>query len=307
MLVLAFYQAGHRRMLEHLPTLGVGVSLSLADRPDPVTLVQRANGPRFVEYAGLADVTGVQADVERIRAAGAAVLYHPSYINFCGSHPNSPTWLATCADHIGAVGSPWFAQDCAYCFHGDGFGYSTQLGYFVPPIFNEASLQQAIVRVREVMAAIPVTVAIEPPPLSFVVGGMPLPVFFGRLAAAADCALLLDMGHLVSWETASGGRILDTLAALDCGRVVEVHIAGGRFKDSADGPIYVDAHEAEIPEANWRMLELLLPRLPNLKAVCYECEGRDEAHVMGTLARLRDLVRRLSANPALTATVEDAA
>lgn len=292
-------------MLEHLPVLGVGVSLSLASEPDPVALVRTPGGPRFVEYAAQVEADRVIDEVERIHAAGATVLFHPSFINFCGTFPNSRLWLETAAEHIRRVRSPWFAQDCAYCFWGDSHGYSTQLGYFIPPILNEASLQQAIVRVREVRDVIPVTVAIEPPPMTFTVGAMPLMTFFGRLAEAADCAVLLDMGHLVSWEMACGGRILDDLAALDCRRVVEVHIAGGRLKDGEQGPIYVDAHECDILEPSWRMLENLLPRLPNLKAVCYECEGRDAATVLSTVQRLRGLVQRLSGNAELVAAAGD--
>ena len=87
-------------MLDQLPTLGVGVSLSLASRPDPATLVRSPGGPRFVEYAGMVDADRIQSDVERIREAGATVLFHPSYINFCGSFPNNRAWLETTAEHI---------------------------------------------------------------------------------------------------------------------------------------------------------------------------------------------------------------
>lgn len=290
-------------MFDHLPVLGVGVSLSLSAQPDPVALVQEAGGPRFVEYAGQAEVERVLPEVERIRAAGVSVLFHPSYINFCGTFENSSPWLAETARHIDAVGSPWFAQDCAYCFWQEGHGYSTQLGYFLPPILNEASLQQAIARVREVKAAVPVTVAIEPPPMTFVVGHMPLFTFFGRLAHEADCALLLDMGHLVSWEMASGQRVLDAIADLPCDRVIEVHIAGGKLRQTDEGPVYVDMHESTILDEVWAMLEVMLPLLPNVKALCYECEGMDHDTVMAGLQRLRGLVREHSASPALVASV----
>ncbi len=289
--------------MQDLPTLGIGVSLSLAAEPDPVALVQTAGGPRFVEYAGLVEVERVIAEVARVRAAGAAVLFHPSYINFCGSFQNSHTWLTTTAEHIRAVGSPWFAQDCAYCFWQEGPGYSSQLGYFIPPILNEASLALAVQRIREVQALVPVPVAIEPPPMSFVVGTMPLFEFFGRLAKTADCAILLDMGHLVSYEMASGKRVLDALHELPRERVIELHIAGGRVKQAADGPVYIDAHEASILEVSWQMLETLLPLLPNVKALCYECEGVAAETVMTTLSRLQKLVRTHSASPALVATL----
>ena len=75
--------------LQALPVLGVGASLSLEAKPDPVELVRARGGPSFVEYAGRLDIDEVRADVMRVREAGAPVLFHPSYINFCGSFANN--------------------------------------------------------------------------------------------------------------------------------------------------------------------------------------------------------------------------
>ncbi len=279
---------------EQLPTLGVGASLSLSSQPDPVSLVNQAGGPSFVEYAGLADVEAVIDEVERVRSAGVPVLFHPSYLNFCGSYPNSLAWLEATAEHTRRVASPWFAQDCAYCFLQQGHAYSTSVGYFIPPILNQTSLELAIERVREVQARVSVPVAIEPPPVSFVAGTMPVFAFFGAIADATDCALLLDMGHLVSYEMASGKAVSDGLQYLPRERVIEMHVAGGRLKQAAQGPIYVDAHECEILTETWQMLEQMLPELPNVKAVCYECEGVEEQAVLSTLKRIRQTVSELS-------------
>lgn len=286
-------------LFDELPTLGVGASLSLSSDPDPVSLVKANGGPSFVEYAGLVDVDAIIDEVERVHAAGVPVLYHPSHINFCGSYPNSKTWLEATAEHIEAVRSAWFAQDVAYCFWEAGVGYSTSLGYFVPPIFNQASLEKAVERVKEVQDIVAVTVAIEPPPLTFIAGTMPLFTFFGELADRTDCAILLDMGHLVSYEMASGKKVKDALDELPCERVVEVHIAGGRLKEAADGPIYVDAHECTILEQTWQMFEAMLLELPNVKAVCYECEGVQESSVLATLKRIRKIVRERSVSKSL--------
>jgi uncharacterized protein len=291
-------------LFEELPTLGVGASLSLSSDPDPVSLVKAEGGPGFVEYSGLVDVEEVIDEIEKIRAAGVPVLYHPSYINFCGSYPNSNAWLAATAKHIEAVASPWFAQDCAYCFWEEGPGYSTQLGYFIPLIFNQNSLALAVERVKEVQAKVPVPIAIEPPPVAFVVGSMPLFSFFGSLAKQTDCAILLDMGHLVSYEMASGRNVLDAFDELPCERVIEVHIAGGRLQEGEAGPIYVDAHECTIVEQTWQMFEAMLPRLPNVKAVCYECEGVSESSVLPTLKRIRKIVRDKSISNALVESLD---
>jgi uncharacterized protein len=275
------------QQINNLPVLGLGASLSLSAQPDPVKLVESSGGPGFVEYAGLVDVVQVIDEVGRVRDAGVPVLYHPSHINFCGSYPNSDSWLEATALHIESVGSAWFAQDCAYCFWEESPGYSTKLGYFVPPIFNQASLERAVTRVKEVQAVVPVPVAIEPTPVSFVAGSMPVFTFFGELARQTDCAILLDMGHLVSFEMANGKRVRDALADLPSESVVEVHIADGRLRKGENGPIYIDAQESSILNQTWTMLEQMLPDLPNVKAVCYKCEGVDEKTVLQILAQLK--------------------
>lgn len=288
--------------MEHihaLPTLGIGASLSLSSDPDPVQLVQTKGGPSFVEYAGFVDVEQVIDEVQRVHDAGAPVLFHPSYINFCGTFSNEIAWLEATAKHIAKVKSAWFAQDVAYCFWQEGHSYSTQLGYFIPPMFNEASLEKAIERVKEVQSIMPVTVAVEPPPMAFFSGSIKLFDFFGQLANETDCAILLDMGHLVSYEMASGNRIKDELEYLPEQRVIEAHIAGGRVKKSESGPIYVDAHECNIVKDTWSMFDAMLPKLSNVKAVCYECENVSERRVMETLERIRREVNDKSASKAL--------
>ncbi len=290
--------------IEKLPTLGVGVSLSLSSQPDPVKLVQSQGGPDLVEYAGLVDVEMVIDEVDRVHEAGASVLYHSSHLNFCGSYPNSEAWLQATAKHIETVNSPWLAQDITYCFWENSTGYCSQLGYFIPPIMNEASLESAITRVKEIQAVIPVTIAIEPPPVVFVAGTMPLFSFFGEVARETDCAILLDMGHLVSYEMANGKPVRDALDDLPCERVVEVHVAGGRLKSAKGGTIYVDAHETDIPDPTWAMLDDLLPELPNVKAVCYECEGIGEEKVLSVLERLRKSLLMHSASKELVAGLE---
>jgi uncharacterized protein (UPF0276 family) len=130
-------------------------------------------------------------------------------------------------------------------------------------------------------------VAIEPPPVTFVVGEMNVFEFFGQLAEKADCALLLDMGHLLSYEMASGISTESQLSALPAERVIEVHVAGGKTRDVDDGPVYIDAHENTVLPDVWNHLQLLLPHLTHLKALCYECEGVEEQAVFDTLNRLR--------------------
>ncbi|MBM4380830.1 MAG: DUF692 family protein [Deltaproteobacteria bacterium] len=292
--------------LQGLPILGVGASLSLEARPDPAALAARPGGPSFVEYASKACFEAVGGDVARVKAAGARVLFHPSYINFCGTFPNAQAWLDETARHISATGSPWFAQDVAYCGWEGNPGYSTQFGFFLPPLLTGASLEAACERVREVMARVPVQVALEPPPFNFVVGDMGLLRFFGALAERTDAALLLDAGHLVSWEVATGLRVADDAEGFPWHRVVELHVAGGKLEaGEGGGAVYVDAHEQAVLERTWDMFRWLLGRATQLRAVCFECEGATEEAVMATLARVRGMVLEHGACPALVEKVQE--
>lgn len=293
-------------VLDGLPVLGVGASLSLEASPDPAALVARAGGPSFIEYAGKVAYDAVSADVERVRRAGAPVLFHPSFINFCGTFANEPAWLDAAAHHLRAAGSPWFAQDLAYCSWGGHSGYSTQLGFFLPPILNAESLERACARVAEVQQRVCLPVAVEPPPFTFVVGTMGLLPFFSALSRRTDAAILLDAGHLVSYELASGRRLTDDEADFPWERVVELHIAGGALETSDDGAvIYVDAHERPVLPRTWQMATEVLRRATSLRAVCFECEGTSEDVVLSTLDTIRALVLRESASPLLVERVHE--
>lgn len=89
----------------------------------------------------------------------------------------------------------------------------------------------------------------------------------------------------MSYEMATGEPVKNALQHLPCERVIEVHIAGGRLSKGEQGPIYIDAHESRILPQTWDMLESMLPELPAVKAVCYECEGVDEVEVIDNLKK----------------------
>ena len=140
--------------------------------------------------------------------------------------------------------------------------------------------------------------------MCFTLGRMPLLSFFGELAERTDCAILLDIGHLQSYQVASDRSVLDELGALPVERVVELHVAGGRMEQADSKGVYIDAHERDILPEVWALLTALLPRLPSVRAVCFECEGIGEGRVLGTLNRLRDLVIAHSGHAALVQKVQ---
>ena len=270
---------GFAETLESLPTLGVGASLSFGAEPDPVELAGRPGGPAFIEYAGAVQHTWISAPIQKLRAAGVPVLFHPSCLNLAGPWPNPPGWLAAVQEHVSAVDSAWLAQDVAICFASSRPGYSIELGYFVPPILDDASLDMAVDRVREVTTAIDRPLLLEPAPVTLQLGDRSIFDWLGALARRTDCGLLVDAGHVVSHQLAAGvdprdeAALTAGLEALDLDRVIELHVAGGVIERRGRRHYYLDAHDLPILPETWAVFDALLGRCPNLRAVCVECEG----------------------------------
>ncbi len=91
-------------------------------------------------------------------------------------------------------------------------------------------------------------------------------VFLNRLVASSSCGLLLDLFNLYCNSLNHGFDLIDALSRLRLDRVVEVHVAGGKFVDG----FLLDGHCSAVPEPVWGALEWLLPRAPNVAGVVYE-------------------------------------
>ena len=281
--------------VSRLPELGVGVSLSFGVPPEPNTLVQRDGGPDFIEYAGAVDVGMYYKDIKLLHSKGIPTLFHPSCMNLCGPWPNPPSWLQAIKDHVEVVSSPWLAQDVSICFV-DEPGYSIQLGYFIGPILSQASLDQAVQRVLEVRAVIDRPLLLEPPPATWKVGDMSMMKWLNRLAQRTDCGLLIDAGHLYAHCLVEKKNLLSDIAFA---RVVEVHVAGGSIKKIGRRKYYKDDHTLAIQPEVWAVFDKVVQQSPNLKAVCYECEGAVAGSVIPVLEQLKNRVLRNTVNASL--------
>lgn len=294
-------------VIDSLPVLGVGASLSFGVNPDPVALARTRGGPSFIEYAGAVQHEFMKPSLDALMRDGVPLLYHPSCLNLCSTIKNPKPWLDAVARHVDAVKSPWLAQDVAICFRGDTGGYSIQLGYFVPPILTKASLEHAVERVEEVLAVVDAPLLLEPAPVTFALGDMDIFEWLGALAERTDCGLLIDAGHIVSHQLARGAdNITDGLERLDLERVIEIHVAGGVIKEDPGSKrrVYVDAHDLPVLPETWMVLRTLLDGATNLRAVCVECEGSLAASILPLLQLTRERVRHGSGNPALVDAVQ---
>jgi len=87
-----------------------------------------------------------------------------------------------------------------------------------------------------------------------------------RILALSGCGQLLDLHNLYCNSINFGLDPVTALGRINLGRVVEIHIAGGSWRDG----FYMDAHDGEVPEAVWNLLEETLCRAPGIGGVVFE-------------------------------------
>jgi hypothetical protein len=78
--------------------------------------------------------------------------------------------------------------------------------------------------------------------------------------------MLLDLHNLYCNALNHAFNAFDALERLELGRVIEIHVSGGRLEDG----FWTDAHEGQVPVKVWELLEYTLPRCPNIVGVVFE-------------------------------------
>lgn len=91
----------------------------------------------------------------------------------------------------------------------------------------------------------------------------------GLMAAITECGncgQLLDLHNLYCNAVNHG---FDPFAAIDritLDKVMEIHVAGGRWEDG----YWMDTHDGRVPAPVWELLEYTLPRCPNIAGIVFE-------------------------------------
>lgn len=261
------------RRVTALPTLGLGVSTEYGARSD-TTLDPRAlhaHNPRwggFLEI-GLELAKGLDADALAWIDAGLPTTYHFLDVNLDHPEDLDPVWLDGVRAAVERMQPAWLCGD-AGLWHFGARDRGQML--LLPPILLPEAVGPMAAGIRALREATGREVLPENPPGSVFVGELHLLDFFGRLAEAADTGLLLDCAHLAMYQRATGHEPLDALDNAPLDRIVELHIAGGSVRSNAGLPWVEDDHGAEVLDDTWAIVEHVLPRAPNLKAVVVECE-----------------------------------
>jgi uncharacterized protein (UPF0276 family) len=275
-----------------LPYLGLGLSsnLSARDVPHPYRLLDSHPGAfDFVEYSAPLSLEETKAQASLFeemfaRRAQVPALFHPVHLNLWGPTLEPVEDLRALDAHLKAVGSPWLGNDVGW-WHAGGQPFPGYL--YLPPPMNEAGLADATAHALHVQAQVSVPLVLENPAVIALRGGLHVLDFMAALHARTRLPLLLDLGHLLSYQRSAG---LEETAGLDgfpLEEVVEVHIAGGVLTPAGERAFYVDDHTQPVREELFHLLELIRPRLTGLRALTFEGDGHPDAIALPTLRRLR--------------------
>lgn len=278
-----------------LPWRGLGLSSNLgaADLPHPYRLLDSEPGLfDYVEYSAPLSLEETRAHASLFpemwrRRADVPVLYHPVHLNLYGPEREPAKALAELDAHARAVGSAWVGNDIGW-WHAGGQPFPGYL-YFTPP-FTEAGVRDATAHALHVQAGLSVPLALENPAVFAKRGELHVLDFMAKVHAATGSPLLLDLGHLLSYQLAAGLPLDAGLDGFPLERVIEVHIAGGVVTRRGGRAFYVDDHTQPVREELFSLLETLVPRCPSLRAVTFEGDGHPDEVAVLSLRRLRRLL-----------------
>lgn len=275
--------------LLNLPRLGVGISGEFGSAQKGIDVCRlRADYPElvhFYEYGTDID-RGLDEQVRRWASAGLPCTYHFLDINLEERADMSDYWLEQTAEMAREVGATWLCGDAGRWHFGPRERGHQML---MPPILCRESVLESVDNIQRVQQETGFLCLPENPPAVVYLGDMHILEYFAELSERAQCGLLLDCAHLAIFQHSRG---LEPLAGFDnfpFERVVEMHIAGGAVAE-IDGYKYIeDSHAPEPVAAAWVILEHVVKRAKNLRAIVYECEWNAPEECVANFARLNEL------------------
>jgi len=274
-----------------LPPLGLGVSTEYGagDATGALdVLALRAHHPSYARFleVGVETAKGLDRHARAWVARGLPTTYHYLDVNLDEPEDFDDDWLDDVRTIADALRPAWMCGDAGLWHLG-----RRERGHMLllPPVLTAESadgIADGVVRLR---AATGYEVLPENPPGQVFLGDMHILDFFARISERADTGLLLDCAHLGMFQRLRGHDPLTALDGFPLERVVELHVAGGSEHETEGFSWVEDDHTPGVLADTWRIVEHVVPRAPNLKALVFECERNPLDACLPGLARLASL------------------
>jgi len=278
--------------VERLPRLGLGVSTEYGagDAAGSLdVLALRTAHPAYARFleVGVETAKGLDTHARAWAAHGWPTTYHYLDVNLDEPEDFDEPWLDAVRAVIAAIRPAWLCGDAGMWHLG-----RRERGHMLllPPVLApDAALAMAdgVVRLRDVVGR---EVLPENPPGQVFLGDLHLLDFFARVTEAADTGFLLDCAHLAIFQRLRGHAPRTGLDGFPLDRIVELHVAGGTPRRHGGFDWVDDDHTPGVLADTWEIVEWVVPRAPNLRAVVFECERNPLAACVDGFARLARLL-----------------
>jgi uncharacterized protein (UPF0276 family) len=275
-----------------LPVLGLGVSTEYgAGRAGGALDVAalRSLEPRYAGFleVGVEVAKGLDDDARGWAARGLPATYHYLDVNLDEPEDLDPDWLGAVREIARELRPAWLCGDAGMWHFGPrDRGHMLLL----PPVLTDGSASAMAEGIAALREATGYEVLPENPPGAVFLGDLHLLDFFARVADRADTGLLLDCAHLAIFQRTRGLPPTAGLDGFPLDRVVEIHVAGGTLHAHEGYPWIEDDHTPEVLPDTWAIVDHVVARAPNLKAVVFECERNPLPAVLPGFARLAGLL-----------------
>jgi uncharacterized protein (UPF0276 family) len=163
---------------------------------------------------------------------------------------------------------PWHSDHLSFAEVTAADGTAYHAGVAVPLPYDRDVLEMIVERVDRVQQIVSAPFLLENSVyfVTFRDQDMTEPQFLNAVTARTGCGVLLDVHNLYANARNHGFEARTFLAELDLDTVIEAHVAGG----SEFAGMYTDSHSGPCPEPVWDLLEYVVARAPNLRAVTFE-------------------------------------
>jgi uncharacterized protein (UPF0276 family) len=248
----------------------------------------RRERPDLVQFleVGVDLERGPDVDALAWVGAGWPATFHFLDLNLEETEDLDAGWLAGASRLARELGAAWLCGDAGLWHVGPR---DRGHGVLLPPILTPSSVSSLAASVVQLRERSGFEVLPENPPAHVYLGDLHLLDYFARVCDAADCGMLLDVAHLAIYQRACGHAPLDGLDGFALERVVEIHVAGGSEFAHAGRTFVDDDHSPQPLPETWKILEAVLPRARNLRALVYECERNRAEQVLPVFERLAAL------------------
>jgi uncharacterized protein (UPF0276 family) len=281
------------------PYIGVGLGIDVhSQSPDWRKLLER--NPRNRRVFDFLEVytrgePGLARQVKEA-AKGLPLIYHHEGLDPVYPKPPRPEAIDACVENMRALGAPWCVEELAYR-RLDG----RYLDFFMPAVLTEESARVAVANLKTFNETMPAPVIPENAPYQLPVGNLHVLEYLALVSERAEVPVVLDLGHLYSFQLCRAQEPLDGIDRFPLDRVIELHVAGSEILLRDGIPLYEDIHGAgPIPDIVLDMLAQVAPRCENLRAVTIEVEDATTDGAVAQAQTVRKIVEKARAGGVAT-------